>query len=65
MLIHRMKLAYRYCLVSDFYRSRVQILKISTADCKYKCCLDPLREGQVFTMENNTLQEIGIRNVLH
>jgi hypothetical protein len=34
------------------------------AHCKYKCCLDALREGQVFTMENTALQEIGIYNVL-
>ncbi len=64
MLIDRMKLAYRYWLVSDFYRSGVRILRISTADRKYKCCLDALREGQVFTMENTALQEIGTHNVL-
>jgi hypothetical protein len=66
MLIDGMELAYRYWLVSDIYKCRVRILRISTADheVRYKCFLDALREGQVFPMENTALQEMRTRNVL-
>jgi hypothetical protein len=64
MLIDRMELVYRYWLVSDCYRCRFESLGFLQQIVKYKCFLDDLREGQVFTMENSALQEMRTRNVL-
>jgi len=64
-----MELAYRYWLVSEFYTefytaAGFEYLGSLQQIMGYKCFLDALREGQVFTMENTALEEMRTRNVL-